>query len=214
MRIFRQRLRPLRPVAARPWPGRLCHRLRRRLATLILDVDVEGAEVVAVLAVSLWGLVLSLPLGTFADYPVYRQMASLAPQSVWAAGADGLALWQALALLAHSRRWRRRGLQAAAGWWMCLAVFVFRAAPNGAGWGLYGVLCGACAWAYWRIRREERQSDLAQADTTVPPADPPRLSLDGHSVDCRNVLKCLQVLSLASRLGMGETPRDGRTPRD
>lgn len=155
----------------------------RRLAYLILDIDVEGAEIVVILAAVAWGTLLSLPQGTFDSYPAYRQMRLFVPKEVWALTISALAFWQILALLYHSRCWRRRGLLVGAGLWMGVAVLIFRATPHSLMWSLCAILCAASSWAFWRIRREERLTVIVMEAVAAKNVTAKGVAADEHSAE-------------------------------
>lgn len=148
-------------------------RVASRAAFLLLDTEVEGAEAVAVMAVSTTGLILSLPRGTLDSLVLSRHLEAFAPEWAWALAADALSVWQILGLLVHRRSWRRWGLQAAAGWWMCLATFLFLAGANGLVWSHCAIFCAASCRAYWRIRQEERLQAELQWDARPVPGQRP-----------------------------------------
>lgn len=183
-------------------------RLTQRVTGLLLDTDVEGAELVAVLAAWATGLILSLPLGTLEASPLYLHLRGFAPPWAWALVADLLAAWQTLALLLHRRPCRRWGLQAAAGWWACLATFLFLASRNGLVWSYCLVFCVANSWAYWRLRREERLWDGLGAP---PPAGRESPEGAGRRIDGERRLLRTLIGGLA-RIGSNRPKRRAPDP--
>ena len=103
----------------------------------------------------LWGMVLCLPLGTFAN-PQYAALAAIAPEQVWGAVSIGIAVLRMTALWVNGS-WRRtpaiRCLCSILGvmWWtahLFLAIAAPQAhPPAGLSWyGLFVVFEGVSCW--------------------------------------------------------------------
>lgn len=137
-----------------------------RLRVLLTERDIEAAEGISAASAVGWGLVVALPVDTFALSRSYALMAAWAPESAWGLGIALLGLVQAAALYRDWRRPRRVMACLAFSLWLFLAaLFGYSSTWYSPAVPAFLVLAAFSSWAYLRL--SHAQYALAQERQTL-----------------------------------------------
>ncbi len=125
---------------------------RQRLRHLLLEIDVEGMELVSIIASISWGAwVINPAWDTFGSSPTFRIIASLAPEPVWGALVLWLGVSQLISLLLDMRRHRVIFNSISCMTWMGMAATFWFTNYQATASVLYPCIAFAGGWASVRV---------------------------------------------------------------
>lgn len=142
--------------------------LQQRLKHLLLETDVEGMELVSILASISWGLwVITPSWDAFGSSPTFSAMASIAPELYWGIAVLWLGVSQLIALLLDMRRHRVFFNSIACMLWMGMAATFWFSNYQATASVLYPCIALAGGWASVRVIIMPKRTTPSLTPTTT-----------------------------------------------
>lgn len=110
----------------------------------------RGVESLSACTAVYWGIVLLIPVDSFAVSYSFSHLQSLASENAWAMVYGGIGVFQLLALILVNYQMRLVAAVCAASLWIMTAVSIFINAPASTTVGVYFALSMGCVWTLLR----------------------------------------------------------------